>query len=253
MTRLIPIFIALLFLSGCSTRFASTEYRPQKPTKTYDHATMRPYTVHGKRYYPSVVRTGERLRGEASWYGPNFHGKLTSNGERYNMYAMTAAHKTLPMNTVVRVTNRKNGKSAVVRINDRGPFVDARIIDLSKAAASKIDMIGSGTASVELVVLGFEPEGSTGISDLSTLGKGPAEKFMTSYAAQIGSFSDIEGAITIQEKYDGTDGYNTIIKDTQYRGDRIFKVWVTGFKSEAEVKDYIRNGRFKYAFIVRER
>lgn len=253
MIRTISIFLALLLLSGCSTRFASTKYEPTRPTKTYNQATMRPYTVHGKRYYPSVVRTGERLRGDASWYGPNFHGKLTSNGERYDMYAMTAAHKTLPMNTVVRVTNRKNGKSTVVRINDRGPFVESRIIDLSKAAASKIDMIGSGTASVELEVLGFEPDGSTKISDVSELKKGPAEKFMTSYAAQIGSFSDIEGAISTQEKYDGTDGYNTIIKDTQHQGGRIFKVWVTGFKSEAEVKDYIRNGRFKYAFIVRER
>lgn len=254
MIKHLMIFTSLLLLSGCSTRFAPTSRPGAHPTgKTYNHATMRPYTVHGKRYYPSVVRTGERLYGNASWYGPNFHGKLTSNGETYNMFAMTAAHKTLPMNTIIRVTNRKNGKSAVVRINDRGPFVETRIIDLSKAAASKIGMIGSGTASVELEVLGFERDGSTTISDVNSLKRGPSQKSMDSYAAQIGSFSDIEGAISTQEKYDGADGYSTIIKDTHYNGDRIFKVWVTGFKSEEEVKDYINSGRFKYAFIVRER
>lgn len=91
--------------------------------------------------------------GEASYYGPGFHGKLTANGERFNMHALTAAHRTLPFGTRVRVTNLTNGKSIVVRVNDRGPFKKNRIIDLSREAARKIDMLQSGTARVSLEVL----------------------------------------------------------------------------------------------------
>lgn len=93
------------------------------------------------------------LSGVASWYGPGFHGRTTANGERYNMNDMTAAHKTLKFGTKVRVTNKTNGKSVVVRINDRGPYVGSRIIDLSKSAAQAIDMIGPGTAGVTVEVL----------------------------------------------------------------------------------------------------
>lgn len=245
---------ALLLLTGCSTRSTRMHHtkKTYKPAKTYNKATMRPYTVHGKRYYPTVVRSGEILYGRASWYGPNFHGNLTSNGETYDMHDMTAAHKTLPMNTIVKVTNRDNGKTAVVRINDRGPFVGSRIIDLSKAAASEVGMIKTGTASVRLEILGFEREGATTIPDTKTLQKGPTQKVITSYAVQIGSFSRIEGAIITQEKYNGIDGYNTIIKDTEYNGKRLFRVWMSGFKSENEARDYIDSGRFEYAFIVRE-
>ncbi len=246
---------AVLLVSGCSSRSThiySGTSTYKKPTKTYNHATMRPYTVHGKRYYPSVVRTGEVFHGRASWYGPKFHGKLTSNGETYNMYDMTAAHKTLPMNTIVRVTNKNNGRSTIVRINDRGPFVESRIIDLSKKAASKIGMIGTGTAPVRLDILGFAEEGTTRIADIKTLQKGPSEKLMDSFAVQIASFSRIEGAMVTQEKFDNTQGYRTIIKDTEYNGKRLFRVWLTGFKSEAEARDFKDSGLFAHAFIVRE-
>jgi rare lipoprotein A len=93
------------------------------------------------------------LSGVASWYGPGFHGRQTANGERYNMNDMTAAHKSLKFGTRVKVTNQTNGLSVVVRINDRGPYVGSRIIDLSKSAALAIDMIGPGTASVTVEVL----------------------------------------------------------------------------------------------------
>ena len=122
-------------------------------------ATMRPYTINGKTYYPTTVSVGDTALGIASWYGPNFHGKKTSNGETYNMNAMTSAHKTLPMNTMVRVINLGNGAQTTVRINDRGPFVAGRIIDLSKAAATSIGMIGAGTARVKLEVVGFYGDG----------------------------------------------------------------------------------------------
>jgi rare lipoprotein A len=91
--------------------------------------------------------------GSASWYGPGFHGRKTANGERYDMYAMTAAHRSLPFGTKVRVTNRSNGKSVVVRINDRGPYAGGRVIDLSRGAAQAVSMLGSGVVPVNLEVL----------------------------------------------------------------------------------------------------
>lgn len=106
-----------------------------------------------------VKRTASEQKGQiigsgiASWYGPDFHGKRTANGETYDMNDYTAAHKTLPFNTMLRVDNVENGKSVMVRINDRGPYVDKRIIDLSRRAAEDLDMIGSGTANVRLIVI----------------------------------------------------------------------------------------------------
>jgi rare lipoprotein A len=111
------------------------------------------YSVAGKRYY--VLASAENFveRGVASWYGPTFHGNSTAIGESYDMYAMSAAHKTLPLPAYARVTNLKNGKSVVVRINDRGPFVANRVIDLSYSAAAKLDMLRDGTTLVEVRTL----------------------------------------------------------------------------------------------------
>ncbi len=111
------------------------------------------YEVFGKRYFVMPDSTGYLERGVASWYGPGFHKASTANGERYDMYAMTAAHKTLPLPAYVRVTNLRNGRSVTVRVNDRGPFKDTRIIDLSYTAAVKLDMIRDGTAFVEVRAL----------------------------------------------------------------------------------------------------
>ena len=108
------------------------------------------YNVLGKRYFVLSTSTGYLERGVASWYGPGFHAQSTSNGERYDMYAMSAAHKTLPLPAYVQVTNLRNGRSVTVRVNDRGPFKDGRIIDLSYTAASKLGMLRDGTAFVEV-------------------------------------------------------------------------------------------------------
>jgi len=108
------------------------------------------YDVFGKRYYVLSSSVGYWERGVASWYGPGFHKERTSIGEPYDMYGMTAAHKTLPLPTYVRVTNLQNGRSIVVRVNDRGPFVGNRIIDLSYTAAAKLDMLRNGTAMVDV-------------------------------------------------------------------------------------------------------
>jgi rare lipoprotein A len=112
------------------------------------------YEVFGKRYYVMASSEGWVERGTASWYGPGFHSASTSLGEPYDMYAMTAAHKTLPIPAYAEVTNLRNGRKVVVRINDRGPFVGDRIIDLSYTAAAKLDMLTAGTAPVEVRVIG---------------------------------------------------------------------------------------------------
>jgi rare lipoprotein A len=111
------------------------------------------YDVFGKRYYVMASSDGWVERGTASWYGPGFHAQATSLGERYDMYGMTAAHKTLPIPCYAEVTNLRNGRKVVVRINDRGPFVGDRIIDLSYTAAAKLDMLTAGTAPVEVRVI----------------------------------------------------------------------------------------------------
>ena len=115
------------------------------------------YDVLGRRYYVLPTSDGYRARGVASWYGRDFHGLATSSGETYNMNAMTAAHTTLPIPTWVQVTNLENGKHVVVKVNDRGPFVDHRLIDLSYAAALQLDMVQSGTARVEVRALSPPP------------------------------------------------------------------------------------------------
>lgn len=139
---LLFLLAAMLVLSGCAGI--------NKPYRTGGSGSAKPYTIRGKTYRPFTSAHGFTEVGVASWYGPGFHGKLTANGERYNQNSMTAAHKLLPFNTDIRVTNLDNGKSIVVRINDRGPFVDNRVIDLSRTGAEKIGMIGPGTARVRL-------------------------------------------------------------------------------------------------------
>lgn len=132
------------------------------------------YKVLGRWYQLRESACGYSATGIASWYGPGFHGKRTSNGELYNMNAMTGAHKTLPIPVMVRVTNLENGKQVDVRINDRGPFHQGRIIDLSKQAAARLDMLGKGTAQVRVDVL-------------TPLAKAPTAKSAPAPAVPIGS------------------------------------------------------------------
>jgi rare lipoprotein A len=132
------------------------------------------YEVFGKRYYVMARSEGWVERGTASWYGPGFHAASTSLGEPYDMYAMTAAHKTLPIPAYAEVTNLRNGRKVVVRINDRGPFVGDRIIDLSYTAAAKLDMLAAGTAPVEVRVIGPGSPGGAGSAQPPVLPTAPA-------------------------------------------------------------------------------
>ena len=140
---------------------------------------------------PQTVKKGYTERGLASWYGPGFNGRRTANGEIYDMHAMTAAHKTLPFGTVVEVYNRDNGKSTRVRINDRGPFVKGRIIDLSKKGAKKIDMIGTGTARVEIRVVSVSS---------STPRYAAASSGDIRYVVQAGAFRDPDMARSLKRE-----------------------------------------------------
>jgi rare lipoprotein A len=134
---------------------------------SYASANMRPYTIRGIRYQPLKTGKGFSDEGHASWYGQKFHGHKTANGEIYDMYKMSAAHKTLPLPSFVRVTNLKNGKQVVVRVNDRGPFHSGRVIDLSYAAALKLDVLKHGVADVKLDVIHVDQEGKV------TVGRSP--------------------------------------------------------------------------------
>ena len=116
-------------------------------------ASTRPYTVMGRTYRPFALRQPYRARGVASWYGKRYHGQPTATGEIYDMYAMSAAHTLLPLPSYARVTNLSNGRSVVVRVNDRGPFLEERIIDLSYAAAYRLDFIDEGSTMVEVEVI----------------------------------------------------------------------------------------------------
>lgn len=163
------------------------------------------YEVFDKRYTVMQSGVGYQERGVASWYGKKFHGNLTSNRETYDMYGMTAAHKTLPLPTYVRVRNLRNNKTIVVRVNDRGPFVHNRIIDLSYSAAMKLDMIKDGTSLVEVTAITFDqPQGDEGDrpTRVSTPpSPPPARTGATAPAAvsnqvyvQVGAFGDLANA-----------------------------------------------------------
>lgn len=167
------------------------------------------YTVLGKRYQVLPESTGFRERGVASWYGPTFHAKDTSIGETYDMYAMSAAHKTLPLPAYARVTNLANGRSVIVRINDRGPFVGNRIVDLSYTAAWKLDMIRAGTAFVDLEVLtpGSLPEVAAQVQAAQTV---PAAVPPALYV-QAGAFGVEANARRLVSRLRGAGFDNTLL------------------------------------------
>jgi peptidoglycan lytic transglycosylase len=219
------VILMLLIVFGCAGRAPA----PQPPPPG-EPGYPKPYKVLGKWYQPLPHAEGFRQNGVASWYGREFHGKKTSNGEFYDMHAMTAAHKTLPLGTYVRVNNLENNRSAVVRINDRGPFVHGRIIDLSYAAADDIGIVDSGTARVEVIALG-RPK--------STGGSAPAytteDYSHGNFTFQVGAFLNRENAERqkrqLEQRYQNKNAHITIYD----RGDQIFyRVRVFRFKSLEE-------------------
>ena len=186
--RYLLFFFCVLLMSACAskkTRVTATPEPDQQRTKT--KASQKPYTVNGQRYEPLRTHEGFTQTGVASWYGKDFHGKKTSNGEVYDMHAMTAAHKTLPLGVYVKVHNKDNGRDTIVRVNDRGPFVKNRIIDLSYAAAKKLGVDIAGTAPVRIEALGYRG------SNADTY-KAPENYDAGNYTVQVGSFKDYKNA-----------------------------------------------------------
>ena len=204
----LPVWILLLFfLCSCSAgRSPSTVSRPAP-------GYPRSYQVFGKWYQPVPDSKGFLERGLASWYGKDFHGKKTANGETYDMYEMTAAHKTLPLGTYVKVFNLDNDKETDVRINDRGPFVRGRIIDLSYEAARRVGVVGPGTASVEITAIGQEVKSGT---DKVV----PVDYNTGNFTFQVGAFIDRSNAERLKNKLD--EKYRNAHITVYDAGDRIY-------------------------------
>lgn len=244
-----------LFFVGCASKRSEVKYSEphqidmNKETKTSSTASakMKPYTINGKTYYPSFVSIGEEYSGVGSWYGADALNKYTASGEPYDMYGDTAAHKTLPMNTIVRVTNLATNKSVVVRINDRGPFIEGRIVDLSYSAAKTVGMDKTGTAPIKLAVLGFD--GKISAAPVENVQK--ENRQISGMALQIGAFRNKSGADEWASKYSNVNGvYKTVVKSYEFLGAPMYRVMLTGFRGEAEVKDFIKEGRFPGSFAV---
>ncbi len=232
--------LCLAFLVGCAAR---------KPPsggpygKAASRPSQKPYVVDGKRYEPLTTHEGFIQQGVASWYGREFHGKKTSNGERYDMNAMTAAHKTLPLGVYVRVRNTDNGHEAVVRINDRGPFVKGRIIDLSYAAARKLGVDAAGTAPVRIEALGYRGTVPDRYEALDSYDAG-------SYTVQVGAFREYANAERLSADMKKRYGFSEI-HETNLHGDTFYRVYagkypslMTAEKAEREFSEHGYEGSF---------
>lgn len=179
------------------------------------------YEVNGRRYVVLESSAGYVEQGVASWYGPDFHGKRTATGETYDMHAMTGAHPTLPLPAWVRVTNLQNGRSVEVRLNDRGPFSRNRIIDLSRAAAERLDMIRNGTAMVE-------------VRSLSSASATPAPPSTDRFFAQAGAFAEEDNALRLASRLRAAGVAGVSVSQVQVDGRQLFRVRAGPVASVAE-------------------
>ncbi|WP_294954459.1 septal ring lytic transglycosylase RlpA family protein [Sulfurovum sp.] len=250
----VAVVLSSLFFTGCASKKKMAYRGTGHTSAARQRSTMRAYKVCGKCYTPTYVEVGQKMKGISSWYGPNFHGKYTSNGERYNMYARTAAHKTWPMDTMVRVTNLQNGKSTIVRINDRGPFVRGRIIDCSYAAGKELGLDRMGIAKVQIEVLGFAGK----VESPAAIAKARKNKTstrvrLTNFGVQVGAFRKYEGAKVFERRYAHIDPrYKPIIrKFPDVNGAPLYRVWLMGFDSEGEAREFKAHYNMPGAFIVR--
>ena len=243
-------FVFVILLSGCAQKTV-TPVATKHTSAARQKATMRTYRVRGKTYHPTYVEVGQKMYGISSWYGPNFHGKYTSNGEVYDMHGFTAAHKTWPMDTMVRVTNLQNGKSTIVRINDRGPFVKGRIIDCSYAAGKAIGLDKMGIAKVSIEALGFAGK----IASKNRIkNKSVKRMVLSNFGIQVGAFRVYAGAQKtknmLAKRY---PHYRATIKHiANYGGAPLYRVFLMGFKSKEEAKDFKYSHGYSDSVIVRD-
>lgn len=215
LSLLCTLVVSVALISSCGvTRRSSTSNSSSTSTKkTTPSVTLISATTTSTSSSSNDINAIET--GVASWYGPDFHGRSTANGEKYDMDGFTAAHRTLPFNTKVLVENLDNGKTVEVRINDRGPFSKDRIIDLSKGAASKVDMIGPGTARVRVYLIGGDP------SSLNNL-KEP------NYTVQLGSYSD---KVAAEKK--AAEIRSSYVKEVEVDNKLFYRIYFGDFKNPA--------------------
>ncbi len=244
--RLVIIQLSgLLLLSGCggghTTRVIDT------PETRELSGWQKPYEVDGKRYQPLRDHQGFQQTGIASWYGGKFHGRKTSNGEIYNMYEMTAAHKTLPLGVMVRVTHLGSGRSILLRINDRGPFVAGRVIDLSYAAAKKLNIVDAGTARVRVEALGYRQVEKGQVSY-----RPPTSYDAGNFSVQVGAFSVADNAYRLAAKMRSRYG-SAKVQAAVVNGQKLYRVRVGDYRSLNSAEDAVLNfvsGGFSGSFVV---
>ena len=165
------------------------------------YGNVSPYRVLGQKYTVLAKSKNFKQAGTASWYGKQFHGRRTSSGEKFDMFQMTAAHRNLPIPCYARVTNQENGKSVIVKVNDRGPFHGNRVMDMSWAAAAKLDMLAKGTAKISIeVVSGM---GKTEIAKNTEPTSTPIKQDAVQFFVQVGAFGAIDNAVSLQSKLAG--------------------------------------------------
>lgn len=256
---LIPFLLLIMatqFLSACARERVYVKASPP-PIKVIvlpeTEEGIRPYEVNGERYYPLTKADGFVQYGKASWYGEKFHGRPTSSGEVFDMHRKSAAHKTLPLGTYVSVLNLSNKKQSVVRINDRGPFVKGRIIDLSYAAAREIDLVRSGLTDVKIVALGKEigrlktASGPRPVVELADLERGE-------FTIQVGAFQDKENALRLADRLKVVFDYVHIAVYMDEDQRTFYKVQVSRSKTltqAGEIEKRLEDMGFTEAFIVR--
>jgi rare lipoprotein A len=222
------------------------------PSPTLD-PKLRPYVIQGETFYPIPDADGFVEEGRASWYGKEFHGRPTASGEIYDMYKKTAAHKTLPLGTYVKVINISNHRHTIVRINDRGPFVKGRIIDLSYAAAKEIGLVGPGTAPARIIALGKE------VAKLkSAVGLKPVVKVKNlrdgHYTIQVCAFKETKNALRLADRLKILFGYVEVALSRDRNHGMLYRVRVSRSDSltEAlEIENRLEKMGFEGLFIVR--
>lgn len=238
----IYILAAILFISAIVLVFSGCRTAPPVREKP----TARSYRINGQWYHPITDSTGFRQSGLASWYGDPFHGRKTASGETYNMHAKTAAHKTLPLGTFVLVKNLENGEKTVVRVNDRGPFVRGRVIDLSYKAAKDIKMIGPGTAKVEVIAM---EKGQAGKSDDRPQ---HPDFYSGDFTVQVGSFTHKSYAERLRKKllrvYERVTITRVVIESRTFY--RVRAGRFTSLKSAENAEAHLLQKGYKGAFAV---
>lgn len=212
------------------------------------------YSVLGKTYRVMSSADGYREEGRASWYGAKFHGHATSNGERFDMYQMSAAHKTLPLPTYLRVTNLENGKTAIVRVNDRGPFHEGRILDLSYAAAKKLGYSNRGTALVRLEAISVSPDGRATIGGQAFNAPVSGAQLQSgNLFIQVAALSDEKVARNLSQQLQQVTGSPVRVYTLEQAGKQLHRVQVGPFErteSAEQAQALLRSNGYTQALLV---